>query len=282
MLKTIGIIFLACIQVLSVSAIRRMPLPEKAMVVIIPSYNNARWYKQNLESIFNQRYENYRVIYIDDCSKDGTADLVEAYVKEMGQEHRFELICNKERRGALANLYYAIHSCDDDAIVVTVDGDDWLAHQYVLRHLNNAYSTKDIWLTHGRLQETEGGYKNWCMPVPRKAIRNNEFRKYRCPSHLRTFYAWLFKQIRTEDLMYKGEFFPMTWDQAMMFPMLEMAGERHLFMKEILYIYNTTTNINDNKVNPQLQRDLEAVIRAMPPYERIEKHVDEVGVFCEI
>lgn len=282
MLKKFLVFILAFASSSALDAVRRKSLPEKPMVVIIPSYNNARWYKDNLSSIFIQSYENYRIIYIDDLSQDGTADLVEAYVKEMKQEHRFELVRNKERRGALANLYYAIHSCADDEVVVTIDGDDWLSHQHVLTHLNQAYSNNNIWLTHGRLIETEHNHKSWCVPVPRKAIRNNDFRKHRCPSHLRTFYVWLFKKIKLEDLLYEGEFFKMTWDQAIMFPMLEMAGERHMFMKEVLYVYNTTTSINDNKVNPQLQRDLEAIIRAMPRYERLEVSFGNSGVCCEL
>jgi len=41
---------------------------EKSMVVIIPSYNNESYCEKNLTSVFSQQYENYRVIYIDDCS----------------------------------------------------------------------------------------------------------------------------------------------------------------------------------------------------------------------
>ena len=97
------------------------------------------------------------------------------------------------------------------------------------------------------------------------------FRTYRCPSHLKTFYAWLFKKIDVEDLKIGGEFFPMTWDQAMMFPMLEMAGDRHAFIKETLYVYNMTNPLSDNRVNAQLQRDLEKWIRSKPSYDKLRE-----------
>ena len=74
-----------------------------------------------------------------------------------------------------------------------------------------------------------------------------------------------------EDLQYEGRFFSMTWDQAMMFPMIEMAGERHAFIPEITYVYNMSNPINDNKVDPQLQRDLEVFIRSKPPYQRLDQ-----------
>lgn len=246
--------------------------PEKPMVIVIPSYNNERWYQKNLRSVFDQKYQNYQIIYIDDCSSDKTANCVAQLVKEMGQEYRFTLICNKERRGALANLYDAIYSCNDDKIIVTLDGDDWLAHPNVLQRLNAIYSTQNVWITHGNMKELRREKDGWCIPVPQEIVLKNAFRTFRCPSHLRTFYAWLFKKIKPEDLKYNGEFFKMTWDQAMMFPMMEMAGERHAYIKEVLYIYNDITPLNDNKVNPQLQRDLETIIRHKPAYKTLPKN----------
>lgn len=244
-------------------------LPEKPMVIVIPSYNNEQWYQKNLRSVFDQKYQNYRVIYIDDCSPDGTADLVAKFVSTCHQGRRVTLIRNQVRRGALANLYNAIHSCNDNDIIVTLDGDDELAHSCVLRKLNFVYSTDHVWMTHGKLRELRRGNDTWCIPVPQDIIEKNRFRTFRCPSHLRTFYAWLFKKIRFEDLQYEGAFFKMTWDQAIMFPMIEMAGNRHKFIEEVNYIYNDLTPLNDNKVNPQLQRDLEVIIRSKPAYMRL-------------
>jgi hypothetical protein len=57
----------------------------------------------------------------------------------------------------------------------------------------------------------------------------------------------------------------------MMFPMIEMAGERHRFIPDVVYVYNRQNPINDDKVNTQLQRDMESYIRAMPRYQRLEK-----------
>jgi glycosyltransferase involved in cell wall biosynthesis len=242
---------------------------ELPMVIVVPSYNNAERYTENLNSIFSQKYTNYRVIYIDDCSHDGTADLVESFIIQNGQHNRCKLIRNTIRCGALKNLYDAIHSCQDNEIIVTVDGDDCLYTPEVLSILNAAYSSQNIWLTHGTLFETYYKSTQWSIAIPENIIKQNAFRSYRCPSHLRTFYAWLFKKIKKEDLMYKGSFFTMAWDQAMMFPMIEMAGERHLFIKETLYLYNNTLPTNDNRINSKLQSDLEAIIRAMPPYKKL-------------
>jgi glycosyltransferase involved in cell wall biosynthesis len=45
-------------------------------VFIIPSYNNSDWYEYNIKSIAKQHYDNWRAIYIDDASTDGTLKLL--------------------------------------------------------------------------------------------------------------------------------------------------------------------------------------------------------------
>ncbi len=263
---------LFCLLTLSVvEASSFLDLPEKPMVVIIASYNNIKWVDANLTSVFTQDYSNYRIIYVDDASSDGTADLVERLVTQRGQESRFTLIRNTIRKGGLCNLYNAVCSCSDEEIVVNVDGDDWLASNSVLKTLNEVYSTRNVWLTHGTMIEYPGYVIGWSMPISKKIVRKNAFRTYRCPSHLKTFYTWLFKKIDVEDLKHQGEFFPMTWDQAMMFPMMEMAGNRHAFIPEVLYVYNMANPISDGKMNPQLLNDLERVIRSKPSYARLPR-----------
>jgi glycosyltransferase involved in cell wall biosynthesis len=244
---------------------------QKPLVVLITSYNNRYFAERNLRSVFTQQYHNYRIIYIDDNSTDGTRLMVEKLSKRFEGARNFTFIQNKQRVGALANIYYAVHNCKNDEIIVSLDGDDWFPHDGVLQKINEVYASPDVWLTHGSLKEFPPiGSPDWSVPVPTDIISSGKFRTSRCPSHLRTFYAWLFKQIRLEDLLYQGVFFPMSWDQAMMFPMVEMAGERHRFIPDVLYIYNMANSINDNKVNAQLQIDLETHIRSMPSYHRLD------------
>jgi len=248
-------------------------LPEKHITVIIPMYMNKKYVSFCLDSVFMQRYKNCNFIIIDDASSDNTAELIYAAIKRYNKEECTRVIINKNRKGALYNLYHAIWSCADDDIIVTVDGDDRLFDNAVLKKINAVYQSPDVWLTHGYFLEFPDEVNNWSKPVPPDVIRKNTYRKHTPhPSHLRTFYAKLFKLIDKKDLMYKGAFYPMTWDQAFMFPMIEMAAERHYYFSEktVLYLYNRQTPINDNKVNAALQKQLEKIIRAQKPYKRIE------------
>jgi len=244
---------------------------EKHIVVVIASYNNKDWYKKNLDSVFCQQYRNYHIIYIDDNSSDGTGKLVKKYILEKGQISRTILICNKNRQGALANQYKAIHSCNDHDIIIIVDGDDWLAHDDVFTKVNEVYSDNNVWLTYGQFQSYPSDNIGFCCPFPKEIITRNAFRNFiNIPSHLRTFYAGLFKKIRIKDLLYKGNFFTMTGDIAAMFPMIEMARDHFKFIPDVLYIYNEATPINDHKVSKQLQRQLDLEIRQRKRYKKID------------
>ncbi|MCX5922438.1 MAG: glycosyltransferase [Candidatus Dependentiae bacterium] len=242
---------------------------ERSIVVVIASYKNQAWYKQNLDSIFTQNYHNYKLIYIDDCSPDGTGDLVEHYVAEKGQTDRVTVIKNSTRVGALANYYTAIHMCKDNAIVVQVDGDDFLAHPTVLAKINDVYADPNIWFAYSQLLLWPANTIGWNQPY----TKNNSLYGPRGggPSHVRTFYAKLFKNIQREDLLYNGDFFSMAWDTAIILPMVEMAEEKHIaFIPEVLYIYNDINPINDHKIDRTLQKNLDAFIRNKTPYEPLE------------
>lgn len=245
---------------------------EKYFVVVIPSYNNQRWYERNLASVINQNYGRFHVLYTDDCSSDETAALVEKYLKQYDLEKRVTLIKNKSRCGALHNLYRMITMSDDEAIIVTLDGDDWFPDNEVLTRLNAIYSSGDIWLTYGQFTLHPSGNCGWASPMPDYIIESNSFRDFQhLPTHLRTFYSWLFKKIKLEDLLYMGQFYPMTWDMVMMFPMIEMAGERHRFIPDTMYVYNEENDISDHYVSRQLQAHLAQVVKKKSRYKRLSE-----------
>lgn len=47
--------------------------------VIIPNYNHAKFLTQRLESVFNQSFQDFEVILLDDCSIDNSRDILGQY-----------------------------------------------------------------------------------------------------------------------------------------------------------------------------------------------------------
>ena len=243
---------------------------QRPIVVVIPSYNNALWYEKNLDSIFAQEYDNFRIIYILDSPTDDTCQLVYDYVADEKYTDRITIIHNENRRGALANHFNAVHQCKDYEIIVQLDGDDWFENNNVLARINDAYNDPNVWMTYGQYQTYPKKKCGQCEPLPSGIIKRRAYREYKwVTSAPRTFYAGLFKHIKLQDLINDGEFFWTSCDFAFMMPMLEMAHGHVQFIKDILYIYNCKTPFNDYKRNLQKQRHNEYVIRARSKYEPI-------------
>jgi glycosyltransferase involved in cell wall biosynthesis len=259
-------------------------LEEKKFVIVITSYNNAEWFEKNLGCLFTQLnndgtglYENYRVIYVDDCSPDGTAELVEKYIIACNQQHRVTLIKNKTRKRAMANLYYALQLCQSDEIVFNYDGDDWLANDNIFARINEIYQNPDVWITYGQFKNWPTGEMGYCQPLSDELTQKQNFRKkWWKPGQLRTFYAWLFNQIKLKDLFFEGpyfqgQFFPANADLAIYYPMMEMAGSHYYFIPEVIYIRNVATPLNDFKANKEIQILGSKLLREKPKYSLLAK-----------
>ena len=243
----------------------------KSFVVVIPSFNNAPWCRRNLESVLNQAYPQFGVIYVDDASTDGTPDLVAEYLARSAPAHRVTFHRNSSRVGPVANIDRAVRSCDPNAIVVLVDGDDFLAHPQVLTRLNETYQDPSVWVTWGQFTRFPQDSEGFCAPIPAEIVSANAFRDYPfVSSHLRTFYAGLYQRIRPVDLQDSdGRFFTIAGDVAQMWALHEMAGPHGKFVDEVLYLYNRANPLNDDKLDRVGQVRTEVEIRGKARYGRI-------------
>jgi glycosyltransferase involved in cell wall biosynthesis len=246
------------------------PAVQRHIVVVIPSYNNANNYKRNLSSVYAQDYQNYSVIYIDDASTDGTADLCMAYIRDLKQENRTRLIKNTVNRGALANLYDAVHGCDPECVIVNLDGDDSFAKGSVLTLINKVYDKFKVLMTYGTYQHFPyNGYAAlFCKDIPPRILAKRAYRDMPSFSfsHLRTYKAALFQLIAKKDLMYDGKFFDAACDVAISYPMAESSGDRIMRIPDIVYLYNIATPLNVHKLKREKQELYSEVIKNRQKY----------------
>lgn len=55
--------------------------------VIIPNYNHAPFLKQRIESVLGQTFQDFELILLDDCSIDGSRDIMESYRSDSHVSH---------------------------------------------------------------------------------------------------------------------------------------------------------------------------------------------------
>lgn len=172
-------------------------------------------------------------------------------------------------RSVTENLARVIRSCPPLEVVVWLDLDDSLAHPTVLQLLDHIYEDPDVWLTYGSYRFSDGR-PGHCAPYETTDYRREPWKA----SHLRTFRAGLFQRIRPDDLITqvrgRSQGAP---DQAVMLPMLEMAGPEHIrFIPEILAIYNYASSFEHGASPEDMahERLAAAHIRTKAPYARLE------------
>lgn len=238
---------------------------EKPFAILIMSYNNEDWVDRNLGSVFSQKYKNYRVIYLDDASKDATPTLVQKY-----RNPRMTVFRNETNIGPMANMYQGMQQIKGHEIVIVLDGDDWFPHENVLARLNQYYANDNVWLTYGQHEEWPSKKKGLCRPVDPDKVREEHF----VTSHLRSFYAFLFHKVNPDDFKMNGEFFKTATDVATMLPMVELAGSHAFFIPEILYTYNQDNVLAEWRTKMTPQKITEEYIRHLTPYMPLE-------VLCE-
>jgi len=61
------------------STCRKVAAKKPAVSVIVPNYNHAQYLPRRLDSIFNQTYQDFEVILLDDASSDNSLDVFEKY-----------------------------------------------------------------------------------------------------------------------------------------------------------------------------------------------------------
>lgn len=237
------------------------PLKNLPFVVVIVGKNNGAYLEKNLRSVFSQCYENFRVIYVDDGSDDGSDSLASNLIENSSCSKKTHFVHCEQTRGVLRNIVDSVKECGDEEIVVVLHGDDGLAHEWVLQRLNQYYADSDLWITYSQCIE----YPACQISAFRQYVQNGRTAPVQFP-RLQTFYAGLFKQINDSDLRYQGEYIQGAAEIAYMLPMLEMAEGHFQCLSDVLYIASPS-NIEDDR---EYRAFFEKYVRSLKSYEKID------------
>lgn len=235
---------------------------EQKIVVISPFYNAENYVRDCILSVAQQDYDNYEHILIDDVSTDNSYKVAHETINSLPNDikTKFKLIQNKQNVGAIANQISAIENCNDDDIIVLLDGDDWLVNNNTLFHFYNDLYHQDAEFTYGSCWSIADNIPLIAQTYP-KAIRDNK--QYRSHlfnwnipyTHLRTFRKRLSNTINIEKLQDENlAFLKAGADGGLFYELIEQANpDKIVAVKEIVYNYNDANPLNDYKVNSEEQ-----------------------------
>lgn len=237
------------------------------MIIVTTLYNAENYIEQCIGSIMGQSFKDFKCYITDDLSTDNSVNIVKRLI---ANDDRFILIKNSEKLYQPGNYDQVIRNnpnISDNDVIIEIDGDDWLPNSKVLEKINQVYQDNNIWITNGSFKYSNGtnGFSS-----KQKIDDNLRTSRMTC-SHIRTWRAFLWRNIKEEDLKDENGFYwKVTGDLAFMFPMLEMSGDEHYkFIEDILYVYNEQNPMNDHKVNMSIVNVIADKIRKMKPYDKL-------------
>lgn len=252
-------------------------------VFIVCSYNNEENINNNLLSIIKQRYNNWHVIYINDCSTDNTDELFHKIVSKHNVESHFTYIKNEEKMGQMYNKYQAYKKVNDLDIVCILDGDDWLSNPYVLSNLNYYYSNSNY-----KIITT-----NYNVFYEKKILKNMETRNYSKSDidlklirysndwlfrHLKTGYGFLFKSIPKEYVSMDNKWINVCTDLAEMFTISDLTN-KIVQLNNVFYTYNYSNSVKYDTCYKFNSEERTKIIRYLKTLERNKFSLPDIYIF---
>lgn len=104
--------------------------------VIIPNYNHARFLEQRLDSVFNQTYQNFEVIILDDKSTDNSLEIINRY---KDNPHISQIVVNEKNSGSPFKQWNKGFSLAKGELIWIAESDDY-CELTLLEELVTAYT----------------------------------------------------------------------------------------------------------------------------------------------
>lgn len=144
---------------------------EIHFTVFIIGYNCEKWITTQVNSVADQYYSNFEIIYINPQSTDKTQLYVERILKN--KKIPFNILINNPRKYQTENFFTVTEQAKSYSIMVSVDGDDWLKHNKVLEELNMIYYATNCLMTYGLYEEIPLKYVDMCWKeIPTEILLN--------------------------------------------------------------------------------------------------------------
>lgn len=281
---------------------------QNKIKVIVPFYNPGDFLNTCINTLLTQDYPNYEVLFIDDCSTDGSYDKIPACTVKTDDAGKpiydvkgepvivdthpilkatkcLNILAwrSSVRNTALRNIHNGVMNfcTDPDDIVVLLDGDDWFINKSVLSYVNDFYNQTNCWMMYGSSKWTDGR-KCFSTPYLEEEFKNLRRAPYRI-SHLRSFRAGIYHEIGRQDPEFNcmkeingGDWYRSCYDVSMFVPMMEIAGyDKVKHNEKPLYIYNRDNPISDDKVSQETQTRIHMEVLTKNPFRKIESYKTE-------
>lgn len=91
---------------------------EKKVSIVLPTYNGEKYLAQSIQSVLTQTYRNLEFVIVDDCSTDGTPEIIRRFAEE---DSRVRVIRNETNQKLPRSLNVGFRQAGGDYLTWTSD-----------------------------------------------------------------------------------------------------------------------------------------------------------------
>lgn len=237
------------------------PLVSIGMTV----YNQENYVAQAIESILAQKVNfNYEIVIAEDCSTDGTREIVKEYARRY--PNRIKLILQKENVGLKAQSAMLRKICNG-VYRTHLEGDDyWLTTDKLQKQVDFLEKHRDYIAVTGRIKTVNEEGEDCDFPYGNintiysfdKEYTLQHFEKWLLPSH-------------TGALLYRNVYYDMSDEEREIYESADIAGDRKtaLYLAMQGRIYCMPEYISVRRIELNSPTNFTAVNRKAHPYSMI-------------
>lgn len=152
--------------------------------ILLATYNGEKYLREQLDSILNQTYSNFRLIISDDCSNDNTKRILEEYKQK---DDRIEVYYQNENIGYVKNFEFLLGKVQNKIYALSDQDDIWLPEKlekYVekMKEEKSDLVFGDLEVVDEKLNTVNKSFNDY-MQLTRKIKRCNDYSKlylYNC------------------------------------------------------------------------------------------------------
>ena len=90
--------------------------------ILMATYNGEKYLREQIDSILEQSYTEFRLLISDDCSTDDTRNILNEYVKK---DRRVIVFLQNKNIGAVKNFQYLMEKVESDYFMFSDQDDIW-------------------------------------------------------------------------------------------------------------------------------------------------------------
>ncbi|MBQ8704670.1 MAG: glycosyltransferase [Bacteroidales bacterium] len=135
-------------------------MPEVS--VIVPNYNHAPYLMQRIDSILAQTHQDFELILLDDCSTDGSRDIMESY---RNNPHVSHIVYNEHNSGSAFRQWDKGIEMAQGEWIWVAESDDYAEPTFLERMLGEVTKVPDCVLAYAATWWVDkNGNKLWETP----------------------------------------------------------------------------------------------------------------------